>query len=60
MARLAFSPAPDLGSGAVYGEYMPWLLHDFYDRLCGYCLLHHLALTIDHYVPQGIRSDAGA
>jgi hypothetical protein len=43
---------PSLPSGAVYGEYLPWLLENFYDRLCGYCLLTHLSLSVDHFVPQ--------
>lgn len=51
MAKIELGPAPTLDDGAVYGEYLPWLLHEFYWNTCAYCLCHHVSLAIDHFVP---------
>lgn len=56
MAKLPLGEPPALSAGAVYGEYLPWLLERFHDQLCAYCLLRHLKLTVDHYVPQSYDS----
>ena len=52
MAKVEMDAPPGLPSGAVYGEYMPWLLQNFFDRTCAYCLARHLVLAIDHFEPQ--------
>jgi hypothetical protein len=55
MAELRLSPPPELGRGAKYQDYRPWLLENFHLDLCSYCLLQYSnSLWIDHYVPQSM------
>ena len=35
-----------------YTKYRPWLLSNFYDQICLYCLINHRAVEIDHYKPS--------
>jgi hypothetical protein len=55
--RLKLMSPPDLGSGAKYPAYKPWLLENFFDHLCSYCLLRNESVQVDHYEPQGYRPE---
>lgn len=51
MAVFESSKPPALPSHADYTLYKDWLMHNFYQNLCSYCLLQHVSLQIDHYIP---------
>jgi hypothetical protein len=55
MARIELSPPPSLPPGASYQQYRSWLLENFFQYLCSYCLIQHESLDIDHYEPQEYR-----
>jgi hypothetical protein len=52
MAILQISTPPK-SDNAHYPDYKDWLLHNYFDHLCSYCLLKHTNLEVDHYEPQG-------
>src|SRR5258708_17816104 len=52
MARLELSGPPAFRGRVDYSKYKPWLLENFFDNLCSYCLVQHGALQVDHYEPN--------
>ena len=51
MAAVRLSKPPRLPAHAHYSLYRDWLLNNFYDHLCSYCLLQHESLEIEHVEP---------
>lgn len=51
MAVLCLSKPPALPAHADYVLYKEWLSHNFYERLCSYCIVQHESLQIEHYEP---------
>ena len=51
MPQVTLSARPILGANAKYGDYREWLLQNYFDHLCSYCLLRDDGVQIDHYEP---------
>lgn len=52
MTRLTLTSPPRLPANASYKHYRDWLLFNFYNHLCSYCLLQQEGLQIEHYEPK--------
>jgi hypothetical protein len=57
MPTLKLTTPPNLGAGAKYPDYKPWLLGEFFDHICSYCLLRNESVQIDHYEPKTFRPE---
>jgi hypothetical protein len=57
MPRVVLTAPPDLGVDAEYKAYKDWLLDNYYDHLCSYCLLRDDDAEVDHYEPRGYAPD---
>jgi len=52
MARIELSTPPPLAAETPYPQYKNWLLDNFFQNLCSYCLIQHESLEVAHYEPQ--------
>ena len=56
MAKLNLSPSYKesirVEAGKEYKKYRAWLLENFYFQFCGFCLVSHDKLVIEHYEPE--------
>ena len=52
MAWIELSAPPSRPAGGPYQQYKSWLLDNFFNNLCSYCLIQYESLEVDHYEPQ--------
>lgn len=52
MAKVELTPPPNYPKGTRYAAFKPWLLENFFQDLCSYCLQQYATLSIEHYEPQ--------
>lgn len=52
MAKVELTPAPWHPAGTRYEAFKPWLLENFFQDLCSYCLQQYATLSVEHYEPQ--------
>src|SRR5262245_59562265 len=57
MARIELRPPPLLSAGTSYQQYKRWLLDNFFQNLCSYCLIQHESLEVDHYEPKEYKPE---
>lgn len=51
MAVLRLSKPPALPAHVSYSLYRDWLLYNFYDHVCSYCIVQHESLQVEHWEP---------
>lgn len=56
MSLISLTAPPKIKNSA-YPLFRPWLLNNFYDSHCSYCLRQTSTLQVDHYEPRSFAPD---